>query len=133
MWYYQGKEFTKPDRLYSGFVYILTNTRFSEPKYYIGQKTFGSKAIKWQDYYGSNKRLLDEIKRYSTKYIQREILYLCKAKSVLNYMENREIILRDAIIRKDYYNEFAGGKMTLSDNGKREVKNLINHSLTQIK
>lgn len=87
---------------YVGFVYIIRN-KFRN-KFYVGQKLFhtkirrkplkGTKRVrldkvesKWRTYWGSSKQLLDDIKSDGAYNFEKQILYLCSSKSVLNYIE----------------------------------------------
>lgn len=84
---------------------------------YIGKKLTKHRVNKkiresdWRTYYGSSEQLLTDLKEMGDEVFNREILYLCKGKSVCSYVEMREQILRDVLLRDDYYNQFIGGKI----------------------
>ena len=88
-----------------GFVYIITNN--INHRYYIGQKKFwfkhrlkplkGKKNHRlrmvesdWKSYWGSCKELLMDIEKHGAQNFTRTILYLCKSKAKMNYIEARE-------------------------------------------
>jgi len=120
MWLYNGKEFTKDmiaDNL--GFVYVITN--LSNGMKYIGQKKFSYKKTRqknkkkikvlvasddWKSYFGSNKVLAEDVRVLGEINFRREILYLCKTKSEMNYWETYEQLVNHAIPRDDYYNDW---------------------------
>lgn len=129
MWYYQDNEVLGVPEGYVGFVYVIT--RLSDSKKYVGQKGFYSKVTRpplkgktrkrrslkesgWQDYYGSNAELQADVLSEGRGGFRREILHLCKTKSEMNYREMKEQIVRDVLLRDDYYNGFVGGKITRS-------------------
>lgn len=124
-WTYQGNivETLPEDCL--GFVYIITNT--TNGRKYIGkklakfqkttQKTVklknGNKKKKkirtqiesdWQTYYGSSPNLTADIQAIGADKFTREILYLCKTKAEMSYIEAREQFDRRVLETDDYYN-----------------------------
>lgn len=99
MWLYEGKEFIEvPDNII-GFVYKITNTKTG--RQYIGKKLFTfakRKQVKgrkkririesdWRDYFGSNKKLADDIDAIGQEHFKREILRLCPTKGQCSYFE----------------------------------------------
>lgn len=124
-WYYKDKEFTEEDiNNCIGFVYLITNLLTN--KKYIGKKLFtfsykktakGKRPKKirkesdWKNYFGSSIVLQNEVKELGSKNFKREILHLCKTKGECNYLELKEQIVRDVLLREDYYNEFVGAKI----------------------
>ncbi len=121
MWLYQGEQFTS-DQIgnHLGFVYQITNLQTN--KKYIGKKGFWlKKKIKrkkilvesdWKIYYGSNKILQAEATQLGSEFFRREMLRLCNSKGEMNYIELKEQILRDVLLKpQEYYNEFIGGKI----------------------
>lgn len=126
-WIYEGKKFTGEmicDNI--GFVYIITNIH--NGKRYIGKKNFFSnrtlpplkgkkrkrkKKIEsnWKDYYGSSEELKLLVEN-DKKHFNREILHLCKSKGEMSYIEMKEQITRDVLLKpEEYYNSFVGGKI----------------------
>lgn len=114
-WLLEGKEITSIEQLGQkaiGFVYKITNNKTG--KFYIGKKSLESKINKpltkkeqlewnkpgripkkklvvkesdWQNYYGSSKSLLEEIKQSSKSDFTREIIKICYSKKQLSYYE----------------------------------------------
>jgi len=128
MWSYNGEEFTSEmieDNL--GFVYIVTDKKTKMK--YIGKKSFFSKVTKpplkgkkrkrrsfkesdWKKYCGSSEAVKLLVEENGLDHFDREILYLCKSKGELNYMELREQILREVLLKpNEYHNAFVGGKI----------------------
>ena len=128
MWSYNGEEFTSKmieDNM--GFVYIVTDKKTKMK--YIGKKGFFSKVTKpplkgkkrkrrsfkesdWKKYCGSSEAVKLLVEENGLDHFDREILYLCKTKGELNYMELREQILREVLLKpNEYHNAFVGGKI----------------------
>ena len=118
-WYYSGEIFTEEHiNDHFGFVYLIEN-KLSGRKY-IGKKFFtksGRKQIKgktkkvrlssgWENYWSSSEELKTDVKTFGEDKFTRTILYLCKTKSELSYMETKEIFLRDALLTENYYNKW---------------------------
>ena len=127
MWLYQGKEFDESligDNV--GFVYMIENI-FTKRKY-IGKKLFTSTRTKkvkgktrrrkvkkqsdWLDYYGSNKQLQEDVKKFGRTCFSREILHLCKTKSDASYLEAKEQFIRDVLFKEEYYNSWISVRVT---------------------
>jgi hypothetical protein len=119
-WTYNGAIIQDDDIVsYCGFVYIITNT--TNNKKYIGKKIFQNRyrvkvkaktrrkvKIKdsgWRDYFGSSPSLQEDIKKLGESNFRREVLYLCKSKSEMAYLEAKEQFLRGCLETADYYNE----------------------------
>jgi hypothetical protein len=118
-WYYKNQIFTENDiGDHYGFVYLITNIHTG--KKYIGKKFFtkaGSKQVKgkrkkirkssdWENYYGSNKNLNEEVKVIGEDNFSRIILHLCKTRSECAYWETFEIISQGALLKEEYYNDW---------------------------
>ena len=136
MWYYKGEEFTSEmieDHI--GFVYILTDK--VNDKKYVGKKIFVSKrrlkplkgktrrrvVLKesdWQTYYGSSDEVKSIVEEHGGERFHREILHLCKTKGELSYLEMKEQVDREVLLRDDYYNGIIQCKIHRS-----HVKSLI--------
>ncbi len=118
-WMYQGREFDDEDAEgYLGFVYRITSPT---GKQYIGKKILSfskRKKLKgkrvqrlrtpsdWKAYYGSSKALLADIELFGAQHFKREILVLCKTKGDMSWEESRRIILENALMRDDFYNDY---------------------------
>jgi len=120
MWYYKGEEFTSEMiEDYVGFVYLITDK--SNDKKYVGKKLLTSKrklpplkgktrrrtVVKetdWQKYYGSSEEVKLMVEEKGADNFYREILYLCKSKGELGYLEAKYQFVNDVLLRDDYYN-----------------------------
>jgi hypothetical protein len=74
----------------------------------------------WQDYYGSSKRLLEDIDKLGKDQFKREIICLCKTRGDTNYMEAKIQFDEDVLLRDDNYNGIIAIKI-----GVGSVKNLM--------
>lgn len=106
-----------------GFVYLIHC--ITTDKKYIGKKNFYSKKVvqknlkkkkvriesDWKLYFGSSEELQEDVKKLGIEKFCRKILHLCKGKGEMNYIEMKEQILRDVLLKDDYYNSFVGGKI----------------------
>lgn len=125
MWTYKTEPFLTAPEEYLGFVYLITNLKTGRK--YIGQKKFTfakTKTVKgkkkkfrtesdWQLYYGSNPQLQEDVKALGAEHFLREILFLCKRKSEMNYIELREQMIADAIMKPlEFYNAYVGGRIS---------------------
>ena len=122
MWIYNEIEFTEDmisDNV--GFVYVITNV--TNNKLYVGKKSFTkSKTYQknkkkkktrvssdWITYTGSNDKLNEDIKNGDQ--IRKEIIHLCKSKGWMSYMETKEILVRDCLLKEQYYNYWVSCKI----------------------
>lgn len=118
MWTYNGKEFTEADMgNYIGFVYLIVNKKLN--KKYIGKKLFHfskTRTIKgkkkkekvvsdWQQYWSSSEELKKDVAELGEINFTREILYLCKNKGTMSYIEAREQFAHKVLEQPDrWYN-----------------------------
>jgi dissimilatory sulfite reductase (desulfoviridin) alpha/beta subunit len=134
-WIYDNNEFGTDDiGDYYGFIYRITNLINGHD--YVGRKYFKTKKklkplkgrvnkrIKvvetdWQDYWGSSKRLLEDIEELGIENFKREIICLCKARGETNYMEAKIQFDEDVLLREDNYNGIIAIKIGIGS-----VKNL---------
>jgi hypothetical protein len=137
MWLYKDKVIEKiedfPENTF-GFIYKITNNETG--KFYIGKKQLMSKTnvklgkkekaalptqrgrtpskklvIKesdWQNYWGSNKPLLEEIKTLGKEKFTREILMICPSKKLLTYWEAAYQIKLDVLLIDSYNDTILG-------------------------
>ena len=120
-WYFHNSaaEFTEDDIGDAfGFVYLITHKKTGQK--YIGKKFFTKSKTKqvkgkkkrsriksdWENYWGSNKKLQEEVKEKGEDEYTREILHLCKTRSECSYWETWEIFTRHALMHDSYYNEW---------------------------
>lgn len=124
-WTYKGEPFTEtPDKkLFIGFVYLITDP---DGRKYIGKKIFWSRKTRqvkgkkkrylgesdWRKYYGSNEELKCYITENTSVGFVREILHLCRSKSECSYIEIKEQVNRDVLLRESYYNKWITCKIT---------------------
>jgi hypothetical protein len=118
-WSYQGKEVEEIPEGYIGFVYLITNLE-TEQKY-IGKKLAQFKKTRpplkgkrlkrrsviesdWRDYWGSSDRLNADVQALGPDNFTREILYYCKSKAEMSYLEAREQFERRVLESDEYYN-----------------------------
>lgn len=104
-----------PKEIY-GFVYLIEN--LNNGKKYIGKKFFWTMKSRqvnkkkkrykaesdWKDYYGSSEELKNDVETLGKDSFKRTILHICKTKAECAYLELKEQIERDALLRNDYYN-----------------------------
>lgn len=116
-WTYLGRPIDE-DTLeeYVGFTYLITNTltnrkyigkkllKFSRTKTVKGKKKRFKIDSLWQEYYGSNKELLEDVSRSGAGVFRREILRFCKTKSELSYYEAKLQFEYDVLLKDEYYN-----------------------------
>ena len=140
-WTYQDKTIdTIPDE-YEGFVYLITNTTTGQK--YIGKKLAKFKTTKpplkgkknkrrgykesdWKTYYGSSDRLNADVAELGEKHFTREILYLCKGRGEMSYIEAREQFDRRVLETDEYYNGIINVRVGGSDKLKQA---LLEHSI----
>ena len=119
MWIYKDQEISELPEDCVGFVYQITNT--TNGRMYIGKKLARFKKARpplkgrvnkrrytvdsdWQEYYGSSDALNEDIEKLGREKFKREILFYCKSKAELSYIEAREQFARKVLETDDYYN-----------------------------
>ena len=118
-WTYKGNEITNMPEDVVGFVYMITNT--TNGRMYVGKKLARFKRSRrplkgrvnkrrytvssdWQDYYGSSDALAEDVLKLGKDKFEREILFYCRSKAELSYVEAREQFARKVLESNDYYN-----------------------------
>jgi hypothetical protein len=118
-WIYKQEQILEFPQEYIGFVYLITNN--ISGKKYIGKKLAQFRRTKpplkgkrlkrrslvesdWRDYWGSSDNLNTDVQALGTENFTREILYLCKSKAEMSYLEAREQFERRVLESDDYYN-----------------------------
>tara|TARA_B100001079_G_scaffold35060_1_gene26632 strand:- start:92 stop:535 length:444 start_codon:yes stop_codon:yes gene_type:complete len=119
-WKYNGQTFTSGmvgD--YFGFVYRITCLINGAD--YVGRKYFKTtrklKPLKgrilkrhrivetdWKEYWGSSKRLLEDIEKHGKHNFKREIICLCDTRGQTNYMEAKIQFDEDVLLNENNYN-----------------------------
>ena len=134
-WTYKGEQVDEiPDDI-EGFVYLITNT--TNNKKYIGKKLAkfkttkpplkgrknkrrGKKESDWRDYWGSSDKLIADVETIGQEKFTREILYYCKSRGEMSYLEAREQFERRVVETDEYYsgiiNVRVGGSKILREN-----------------
>ncbi len=144
-WTYQGKTIDELPEGYIGFVYIITN--LTDNRKYIGKKLAQFKKSRpplkgkknrrkytvesdWREYWGSSDRLNEDVNTIGTDKFTREILFFCRSRAELSYLEAKEQFDRRVLETNDYYNGIinvrVGGSETLK-------KALLEHYVEQKK
>jgi hypothetical protein len=118
-WTYKGKPVDTIDDEYEGFVYLITNLKTKQK--YVGKKLAKFKTTKpplkgrknkrrgykesdWREYWGSSDRLNEDVKNLGEENFTREILYFCKSRAEMSYIEAREQFDRRVLETDEYYN-----------------------------
>jgi len=118
-WTYKGKEITSIPDEYEGFVYLITN--LTDNRKYVGKKLAKFKTTKpplkgkknkrrgykesdWQTYWGSSDKLNEDVEKLGQDNFTREILYFCKSRAEMSYIEAREQFDRRVLETDEYYN-----------------------------
>jgi hypothetical protein len=118
-WTYKNKEVIEIPEEFIGFVYLITNT--TNDRKYIGKKLTQFKRSKkplkgkvnkrrytvvsdWQDYYGSSDNLSADVELLGKEKFKREILFWCRNKSELSYIEAREQFTHKVLESREWYN-----------------------------
>jgi len=135
-WIYDGNEIDQIPDDYEGFVYLITNTTTGQK--YIGKKLAkfkttkpplkgkknkrrGTKESDWREYYGSSDRLNADVATLGADKFTREILYLCKGRGEMSYIEAREQFDRRVLETDEYYNGIINVRVGGSDKLKQAL------------
>lgn len=122
MWYYNNEAYEPSEedlKEWVGFVYVITDK--SNNKMYVGKKTFWSKRTlpplkgktrkrrsvvesDWKSYYGSSDLVKQLLLEAGEQNFHREILYFCKSKGEMGYLEAKEQFDRNVLLDDNYYN-----------------------------
>ncbi len=135
-WTYNDVDFSSDDiGDYYGFIYRITNMVNGHD--YVGRKYFRTKRklkplkgrknkrhriieTDWESYYGSSKRLLEDIEVLGKENFKREIILLCDTRGNTNYYEAKIQFDEDVLLREDNYNGIIAIKI-----GVGSVKNIM--------
>ena len=143
-WLYKGKQVNEISNEYEGFVYLITN--LTNNRKYVGKKLSkfkttkpplkgkknrrrGHKESDWRDYWGSSDKLNEDVEALGPKNFTREILYFCKSRGEMSYLEAKEQFDRRVLETDEYYNGIinvrVGGSKILRENLKAHQLSLI--------
>ena len=140
-WTYEGKQIDSIEDEYEGFVYLITNLTTGQK--YVGKKLAKFKTTKpplkgkknkrrgykesdWKDYWGSSDRLQTDVDKLGPEHFTREILYFCKSRAEMSYIEAREQFDRRVLETDEYYNGIINVRVGGSD---KLRKALLEHSI----
>ena len=135
-WLFEGKSVEELPEDCVGYVYIITNN--VSGRKYIGKKLAKFKTTKpplkgkknkrrgykesdWRTYYGSSDRLNADVAALGEGKFTREILYLCKGRGEMSYIEAREQFDRRVLETDDYYNGIINVRVGGSDKLKKAL------------
>jgi hypothetical protein len=134
-WTYRGEQITEISDEYEGFVYLITN--LTDNRKYVGKKLAkfkttkpplkgkknkrrGTKESDWREYWGSSDKLIADVEELGEDKFTREILYFCKSRGEMSYLEAREQFERRVLETDEYYNGIinvrVGGSKILREN-----------------
>ena len=77
----------------------------------------------WKDYWGSSDHLNADVAELGEEKFTREILYICKGRGIMSYLEAREQFERRVLETDDYYNGIINVRVGGSRILKEELKN----------
>jgi len=124
-WLYENTQINQLPEDCVGFVYLITNTttgrryigkklaKFSKTTYKVVKLKNGNKKRKrirskidsdWQQYYGSNDQLNQDLLALGADNFTRQILFYCKSKAECNYIEAREQFRHQVLESDAWYN-----------------------------
>lgn len=124
-WLYENTQINQLPEDCVGFVYLITNTttgrryigkklaKFSKTTYKVVKLKNGNKKRKrirskidsdWQQYYGSNDQLNQDLLALGADNFTRQILFYCKSKAECSYIEAREQFRHQVLESDAWYN-----------------------------
>lgn len=136
---YQGQPIESLPEGTVGFVYLITNR--TNGRKYVGKKLAQFKKSRpplkgrsrkrrslvesdWRDYWGSNELLVSDVQRLGTAEFTREILYICRSRGVMGYLEALEQFERRVLESDQYYNGIINVRIGSSNLLREELKRL---------
>ena len=138
-WMYQGKSLDALPEGTEGFVYLITN--LVSGRMYVGKKLAQFKKSRpplkgkinrrrsrvesdWRDYWGSNEHLLQDVQQQGADQFTREILYICRSRGAMAYLEAREQFERKVLETDAYYNGIINVRIGGSNLLREEIQRL---------
>lgn len=122
-----------------GFVYLITNR--ATGRKYVGKKLAQFRKSRpplkgrhnrrrsvvesdWRDYWGSNDVLMQDVQRLGADQFTREILYICRSRGVMGYLEALEQFERGVLESDEYYNGIINVRIGSSNLLREEIQRL---------
>ena len=138
-WMYQGTEIDSLQEGAVGFVYLITNR--ATGRKYVGKKLAQFRKSRpplkgrtnrrrsvvesdWRDYWGSNDVLMQDVQRLGADQFTREILYICRSRGVMGYLEALEQFERRVLESDEYYNGIINVRIGSSRLLREEIQRL---------
>lgn len=138
-WMYQGTEIDSLPEGTVGFVYLITNR--ATGRKYVGKKLAQFRKSRpplkgrtnrrrsvvesdWRDYWGSNDVLMQDVQRLGADQFTREILYICRSRGVMGYLEALEQFERRVLESDEYYNGIINVRIGSSRLLREEIQRL---------
>ena len=138
-WMYEGQPIDSLPVGTEGFVYLITNLQTGRK--YVGKKLAQFKKSRpplkgrvnrrrsrvesdWKDYWGSNEQLLQDVQQLGMDQFTREILYICRSRGVMGYLEALEQFERRVLESDEYYNGIINVRIGGSNLLREELKRL---------
>ncbi len=138
-WMYQDQPIDSLPEGTVGFVYLITN--LVTGRKYVGKKLAQFKKSRpplkgrsnrrcslvesdWRDYWGSNDVLMMDVQRLGPDQFTREILYICRSRGVMGYLEALEQFERRVLESDEYYNGIINVRIGSSNLLREELKRL---------
>jgi len=78
----------------------------------------------WRDYWGSNEHLLQDVQQQGADQFTREILYICRSRGAMAYLEAREQFERKVLETDAYYNGIINVRIGSSNLLREEIQRL---------
>lgn len=138
-WLYENKPIDSLPEGTEGFVYLITN--LVSGRKYVGKKLAKFKKSRpplkgrinrrrsrvesdWRDYWGSNEHLLADVQSLGADKFKREILYICRSRGIMGYLEAQEQFQRRVLETDDYYNGIINVRIGSSNLLREEIQRL---------
>jgi len=138
-WMYQDQPIDSLPEGTVGFVYLITH--LVTGRKYVGKKLAQFKKSRpplkgrsnrrrslvesdWRDYWGSNDVLLMHVQQQGQDQFTRQILYICRSRGVMAYLEALEQFERRVLESDEYYNGIINVRIGSSNLLREELKRL---------
>ena len=78
----------------------------------------------WKEYWGSSDHLIADVEQLGQENFTREILYMCKSRGLMSYLEAKEQFDRRVLETDDYYNGIINVRVGSSKILKEQLKTI---------